>query len=156
MCRKLILSILLFLYIVLFFSAFLFSMEPELNIKPDSSAQSDSNHKNDKPKNTFYTLRLGVGGFADDRSPKGKLMGGQLVFDFKPFKFPIAGSVSLVEFYSSSSDPQYSYQIQNMGTFNILYITKPFNSKYLKVFCGGGLGGSRSQKMNRNMRMIMP
>ena len=35
-----------------------------------------------------FTIRLGQGGFTDDRSPIGKLGGGQLALDLKPINIP--------------------------------------------------------------------
>lgn len=143
MWRKKILLVPLFVFS---FSEHLFSMEPKLTFGLASPCQTDSVIEKNNRKNTFYTIRLGVGGFSDNRAPSGKLMGAQLMFDAKPFKYPFAVSISLIEFYSSSSDPEYSYQIQNMGTLNIFYTTKPFKTKRLKIFCGGGIGGLQVPK----------
>jgi len=119
---------------------YLFSMDNSLILDQVMYIQEDSVITKNKNKNTFYTLRVGIGGFSDSRSPSGRLIGGQLVFDAKPFKYPYALSISLIEFYSSSSDPKHSYQIQNMGTLNIFYIAKPLKIENLKIFCGGGIG----------------
>ena len=126
--------------IVLFLPANLFSVEHKVSLAQSGSLQADSAAEKKSTRNAFYTLRVGVGGFFDSRSESGRLLGGQFIFDAKPFKYPYAISVSFIEFYSSSWDPGYSYQIQNMGTFNIFYITKPTSSQNLKIFYGGGIG----------------
>ena len=136
------------LMIVFIFSDYLFAVSPKSPLAQDRSFQPDSTVVNQKAKNSFYTIRFGIGGFSDNRSPSGRLMGAQLMFDAKPFKYPIAISASAVEFYSSSSDPEHSYQIQNMGTFNLFYIIKPSKVKDLKIFCGGGIGGLQVPKDN--------
>jgi len=125
---------------IFFHSVHLFPMEHKLSSAQNRHSQTDSVVEKNNKKNTFYTIRLGAGGFFDTRSPSGRLIGGQLMFDAKPFKYPFAVSISLIEFYSSSGDPEYSYQIQNMGTLNIFYIAKPLKTNRLKIFCGGGLG----------------
>ncbi len=126
--------------IVLFLPANLFSVEYKVTLTQAGSLQTDSAVVQKSTRNAFYTLRIGVGGFFDSRSESGRLMGGQFMFDAKPFKYPFAISVSLIEFYSSRWDPKYSYQIQNMGTFNIFYIKKPTSLQNLKIFYGGGIG----------------
>jgi len=136
------------LMIVFIFSDYLFAVNPKSPLTQDNSFPPDSTVANHKAKNSFYTIRFGIGGFSDNRSPSGRLMGAQLIFDAKPFKYPIAISASAVEFYSSSSDPEHSYQIQNMGTFNIFYTIKPAKFKDLKIFCGGGIGGLQVPKDN--------
>lgn len=130
----------------LFLTGSLFSMAPGTDSALANSDQAEPVVENKNARNAFYTLRVGIGGFADNRSPSGKLMGGQFIFDAKPFKYPFAISASIIEFYSSSSDPDHSYQIQNMGTFNIFYIIKPAKSQNLKIFCGGGIGGLQVPK----------
>ena len=64
-------------------------------------------------KNIHFTLRLGQGGFKDDRSLTGKLGGGQLALDIKPIMFPIAISVSN-EYYTNSANPTHSYEIASV------------------------------------------
>lgn len=128
------------LIIVLFLPVNLFSNESNLTSTRSGPLQADSVSEQKSARNAFYTLRVGVGGFFDSRSKSGRLLGGQFMFDAKPFKYPFAISVSLIEFYSSSWDPKYSYQIQNMGTFNIFYIKKPTSLQNLKIFYGGGIG----------------
>lgn len=90
-------------------------------------------------KEIYFTLRLGQGGFTDDRSPIGKLGGGQLTLDIKPRKFPIAISVSN-EYYTNSADPTHSYEIASLMAVNFLYMTKLFKTERVNFFAGGGIG----------------
>ncbi len=85
------------------------------------------------------TIRLGQGGFSDDRSDLGILGGGQVALDIKPNKFPFAVSISN-EYYTNSAEPTHSYEIAGLMAFNILHMTKPFKSKRINVFGGGGIG----------------
>ena len=130
----------------IFLTGSLYSLPPGTTSASANSDQVETVVEEKSTRNAFYTLRLGVGGFADSRSPSGKLLGGQFIFDAKPFKYPFAISASIIEFYSSSSDPSHSYQIQNMGTFNIFYIIHPESIQNLKIFCGGGIGGLQVPK----------
>jgi len=92
-----------------------------------------------KEKKIYFTLRLGQGGFYDDRSPIGKLGGGQLALDIKPSKLPIAISISN-EYYKNRRDPIYSYEIAGLVAVNMLYMAKLFKSERTNVFLGGGIG----------------
>ncbi len=85
------------------------------------------------------TIRLGQGGFTDDRSPIGKLGGGQLALDIKPRNIPIAISVSN-EYYTNSADPTHSYEIATLTAVNILYMKKVSKTERVKLFVGGGIG----------------
>jgi hypothetical protein len=91
-------------------------------------------------KKICFTIRLGQGGFKDERSPIGKLGGGQLALDIKPRKFPIAISVSN-EYYTNSADPTHSYEIAGLIAVNFLYMTKLFKTERVNFFMGGGIGG---------------
>jgi len=91
-------------------------------------------------KKIYFTLRLGQGGFYDDRSEIGKLGGGQLTLDIKPGKYPVALSISS-EYYTNSADPTHSYEIARLTALNMLYMTKPFKSERTTIFLGGGIGG---------------
>ena len=71
-------------------------------------------------KKIYFTIRLGQGGFTDDRSPIGKLGGRQLTLDIKPRTFPIAISISN-EYYTNSADPTHSYEIAGLIAANFLY-----------------------------------
>ena len=73
-----------------------------------------------KEKKIDFSLRLGQGGFQDDRSPIDKLGGGQLALDIKPNIFPVAISISN-EYYTNSAEPTHSYEISNL-TALIYYI----------------------------------
>jgi hypothetical protein len=86
-----------------------------------------------------FTIRLGQGGFTDDRSPIGKLGGGQLALDIKPINIPIAISFSN-EYYTNSADPTYSYEIATLTAVNILYMKKIFKKERVNLFAGGGIG----------------
>ncbi len=92
-----------------------------------------------KEKKIHFTLRLGQGGFSDDRSPIGKLGGGQLTLDIKPINYPIAISITN-EYYTNCPDPTHSYEISSLVAINLLYITKLFKSGKTDIFLGGGIG----------------
>lgn len=87
------------------------------------------------------SIRWGQGGFSDNRSPEGKLGGGQLTLDIKLKEYPVAVSFS-TEFYTNR--PVYeaynSYEITNLNTINLLYISKLFNLENTDYFFGGGIG----------------
>jgi hypothetical protein len=110
-----------------------------------------------KKKKVFFTIRLGQGGFRDDRSPIGKLGGGQLTLDIKPSQYPIAFSISN-EYYTNSPDPTHSYEIAGLIAVNLLYMTKLFKSERTNFFIGGGIGRlevpkgeNESNEMERGM-----
>jgi hypothetical protein len=90
-------------------------------------------------KTVDFTIRLGQGGFEDSRSDIGKLGGGQMTLDIKLTKYPIALSIS-GEYYTNSPGPTNPYEISDMTVFNLLYIKKPFKTKRVNLFAGGGLG----------------
>ncbi|MGA1870658.1 MAG: hypothetical protein ACMUJM_19160 [bacterium] len=92
-----------------------------------------------KEKKIYFTLRLGQGGFSDDRSDLGVLGGGQIALDIKSHKFPIAISISS-EYYTNSPNPTHSYEIADLTAYNLLYMTKPFKHERVNVFLGGGFG----------------
>ena len=91
-------------------------------------------------KKIYLTIRYGQGGFKDDRSPIGKLGGGQLALDIKPGIFPIAISIT-TEYYTNSADPTHSYEIAGLVAVNFLYMTKLAKTERINLFVGGGFGG---------------
>ncbi len=92
------------------------------------------------------TLRLGQGGFYDNRSPIGKLGGGQLGLDIKLAKHPIAISI-LDEYYTNDPVPDSSYEIGSLVVANVLYM-RPLPIKWKSnVWLGGGIGGLEVPKI---------
>jgi len=94
---------------------------------------------NAEEKRIYFTIRSGQGGFSDNRSPIGKLGGGQLTLDIKPARSPIGISIS-GEYYTNSADPTHSYEIAGLTTVNLLYMTKLFDRERINFFIGGGIG----------------
>ncbi len=129
MFRKYLFSIFL-LFSFVFFSCF------KLNAQNIASL---ANNLSFKEKKIDFSIRLGQGGFTDDRSPIGKLGGGQLALDIKTRNIPIAISFSN-EYYTNSADPTHSYEIATLSVVNILYMKKVLKSKRVNLFAGGGLG----------------
>jgi len=101
--------------------------------------------KPSKEKKVYFTIRYGQGGFRDDRSPIGKLGGGQLTLDIKPSTSPFAISLS-AEYYTNSAEPTHPYEIADMFSCNFLYMTEPFNIERINLFTGLGFGGLRVPK----------
>ncbi|MBN2411628.1 hypothetical protein JXQ31_08045 [candidate division KSB1 bacterium] len=107
--------------------------------------------KTDNKKKIDFTIRLGQGGFTDNRSPIGKLGGGQLTLDIKPKKLPVAVAVSVSnEYYTNSAEPTHSYEIAGLTAVNILYMTKLLKNKRVTFFAGGGAGGLNVPKSEEN------
>lgn len=105
-----------------------------------SSANSSSNESESLEDDNFdFTLRFGQGGFRDSRSPEGGLGGGQLAFDIKPVKSPVAYSISS-EYYTNSADPTHSYEISGLVSLNVLYMAQLFDYEKTNYFIGGGIG----------------
>ncbi|MDP8209648.1 MAG: hypothetical protein RAO94_10145 [Candidatus Stygibacter australis] len=87
-------------------------------------------------KNILFTIRFGQGGFSDSRSDIDKLGGGQLAFDLKLARFPLALSLS-GESYTNGPDPTHSYEIADMKVLNLIYMKKV--SHRINLFSGGGI-----------------
>ena len=131
-----------FLFITLFLNIFYFSPNQIYAVeihKQNPQDQQKASDDSSKEKVVYLTLRLGQGGFNDDRSPIGKLGGGQLTLDIKPVKFPVAISISN-EYYTNSAEPTHSYEIANLTVINMLYMAKLFKSERANIFMGGGIG----------------
>jgi len=122
-----------FLKIIPLFVCILFSFE-NLN----AITNNPGNHSLEE-KNIYFTIRLGQGGFIDNRSPIGKLGGGQLTLDIKPAGIPIGISVS-GEYYTNSADPSHTYEIAGLTSFNLLYTSKLFKTERTHLFIGSGIG----------------
>lgn len=90
-------------------------------------------------KSVYFTIRMGQGGFRDDRSPLGKLGGGQIALDVKPAQVPVALSLS-GEYYTNSANPTHSYEISHLTVFNLLYMDNLLKSRRANYFTGGGIG----------------
>lgn len=86
-----------------------------------------------------FIIRLGAGGFRDDRSPENALGGDQAALDIKLPGRPIALSLSS-EFYTNSADATHSYEIAGMSSFNVLYMNQLLDYENTRFFFGGGLG----------------
>lgn len=121
--------------ITILITSSLIAQELQVKDKPEIYRDSFSS----KEKKVDFTIRLGQGGFTDDRSPIGKLGGGQLTLDIKPINIPIAISISN-EYYTNSADPIHSYEIATLTAVNILYMTKVLKSERANLFAGGGIG----------------
>ena len=145
MFRKCLFLKLLLISIVHFPCNQLYAQEKEGEIIPISEGELKSERNQQlvssasEEKKVYFTIRLGQGGFRDDRSEIGKLGGGQVTLDIKPKKYPVAISFSS-EYYTNSPDPTHSYEIAGLTAINLLYMTKLLKSERANVFMGGGIG----------------
>ena len=98
-------------------------------------------------KHVFLTIRLGQGGFTDNRSEINKLGGGQMTLDISISKYPIIFSI-ISEYYTNSPDATHSYEIPNLLALNLLYKSKIMQKERLNFFAGGGLGYFQVPKDN--------
>lgn len=100
-------------------------------------AQSDSDSSS--LPSCDFTIRMGQGGFYDDRSPIGRLGGGQATVDVYPRSWPVGVSI-FTEYYTNSNDPTHSYEISNLVALNLLYTRQLFGINQVKYFLGAGAG----------------
>ena len=96
-----------------------------------SSNQFPAIAENSKPNNENiaalnYSVRYGIGGFSESRSPEGSLGGSQIAFDIHLNHIPLSFSVSQ-ESYTNSPEPTHSFEIARMISASVFYFD-PFNN----------------------------
>lgn len=126
-------------FIVIIMLAILWPVQ--LNAQGDKNPDGQSQQDVDVPyKRTFdFTLRFGMGGFRDRRSPVGSLGGDEIALDISPRSLPVAISISS-EYYTNSAEPTHSYEISSLHSVNLFYtVSLPANEK-LNYFLGAGIG----------------
>ena len=90
-------------------------------------------------ENVLLIIKYAQGGFVDSRSPIGKLGGGQFGVGVKLKSFPIGISITQ-EAYTNSPDPTNTYEISGLIIVNFYYMTKLFNTDWINLYVGGGVG----------------
>lgn len=112
-------------------------------------------HSTDTQTHYELVIRLGQGGFNDNRSDIGKLGGGQISIDMRPRNSSFALSISS-EYYTNSPDPTHSYEIPFLIATNILYYPPVLSFKKTEVFIGAGTGwlGVPDEQNNPNDTVI--
>lgn len=94
-----------------------------------------------------FDVRISImGGLVDERAPDKKLGGGQIAFDAKYEKIPLAFSISL-EYHKKSPDAINPYEIESLIAFNALYHTSIFKDR-ANIYIGGGPGVLYVPKIN--------
>lgn len=91
---------------------------------------------------TELTLRVGQGGFRDDRAPDGELGGGQVFLDVTFSDLPVTLSVGQ-EYYTKSPDPTQSYEISSIVMGTVSYVIPLAEEWPTDLHLGGGIGGLR-------------
>lgn len=103
-----------------------------------SSPESSSSSSSSSPSVDFV-IRMGQGGFSDDRSPARKLGGGQVNLDVYPRAWPVGISI-FTEYYTNSASPTHSYEIADLIALNLLFRGRLFGVDRMHFFLGGGAG----------------
>ena len=86
-----------------------------------------------------FALRLGQGGFADERASDGKLGGGQLCFDITFSDLPLSVSIGH-EYYTKGPEPTEPYEISGILMGYVFYVI-PLAEKWpTDLYLGGGIG----------------
>ena len=91
---------------------------------------------------TELTLRVGQGGFRDDRAPDGELGGGQVFLDVTFSDLPVTLSVGQ-EYYTKSPDPTQSYEISSIVMGTVCYVIPLAEKRPTDLHLGGGIGRLR-------------
>ena len=118
------------LFLFVYFFCFSLNARKMLNTADSSFTEEDD---------VFLIIKLAQGGFVDNRSPLGKLGGGQFGVGVKLRVFPIGISITQ-EAYTNGPDPTHEYEIAGLIFVNFLYMTKLFNTEWVNVYVGGGVG----------------
>lgn len=84
-------------------------------------------------------LRLGQGGFRDDRASDGKLGGGQLCLDFTFSELPLSVSIGH-EYYTKGPEPTESYEISGILMGYVFYVIPLAERWPTNLYLGGGVG----------------
>ena len=86
-----------------------------------------------------FAIRLGQGGFRDERAYDGKLGGGQLCLDVTFDEHPLSVSIGH-EYYTKSADPTEPCEISGILMGYVFYVI-PLAEKWpTDLFLGGGIG----------------
>jgi hypothetical protein len=88
---------------------------------------------------TELTLRIGQGGFRDDRSSDGKIGGGQVCLDVTFSDLPVSLSIG-EEYYTRSPDPTESYEIPSIVMGTVCYVIPLAEEWPTDLHLGGGIG----------------
>ncbi len=88
---------------------------------------------------TELTLRVGQGGFRDDRASDGKLGGGQVCVDVEFSDLPVAVSIGQ-EYYTKSPEPTQSYEIRSILMGAVFYVIPLAEEWPTDLHLGGGIG----------------
>ncbi len=88
---------------------------------------------------TELTLRIGQGGFRDDRAPDGELGGGQVCLDVGFSDLPVTLSI-VQEYYTKSPDPTQSYEISSIEMGTVCYVIPLAEEWPTDLHLGGGIG----------------
>ena len=91
---------------------------------------------------TELTLRVGQGGFRDDRASDGKLGGGQVCVDAEFSNLPLAVSIGQ-EYYTKSPEPTQSYEIPSILMGTVYYVIPLTEEWPTDLYLGGGIGRLR-------------
>lgn len=91
---------------------------------------------------TELTLRIGQGGFRDDRASDGKLGGGQICLDVKFSDLPVAVSIGQ-EYYTKSPEPTQPYEIPSILMGTVFYVIPLAEEWPTDLHLGGGIGRLR-------------
>ncbi len=101
-----------------------------------AETNQDNNETNPALK---YSIRYGIGGFSESRSPEGALGGGQIAFDVHLTDLPLSFSISQ-ESYTNSSDPTHPYEIARSISASVFYYNDLNNMDKVSYFLGLGAG----------------
>jgi hypothetical protein len=91
---------------------------------------------------TELSLRIGQGGFRDDRASDGKLGGGQVCMDVRFDDMPVAVSIGH-EYYTKSPDPTEPYEIQDLIMGAVSAVIPLAEEWPTDLWLGGGVGRLR-------------
>ena len=91
---------------------------------------------------TELTLRVGQGGFRDDRASDGELGGGQVCLDITFSDLPVALSIGQ-EYYTKSPEPTQSYEIPSIVMGTVCYVIPLAEEWPTDLHLGGGIGSLR-------------